>query len=62
MKLYIERRKGMIHVQQKVTRKVSFHAEWYLTLRKAKDTPKNYKDILRWADAVGHTLEKKPRD
>ncbi len=33
--------------------------EIFHTLREVKDTPKNYKDILRWADVVGHTIEER---
>ena len=58
MKLYIERRDGMIRVQQKVKARL-YDQEWFHTLRSVKDTPENYKDILRWADVVGHTIEER---
>ncbi len=58
MKFYIERRDGMIRVQQKVSARRSGH-EWFRTRRSVKDTPENYKDILRWADFLGHTIEEK---
>ena len=58
MKFYIERRDGMIRVQQKVATRLH-SGGWFRTLRAVTDTPENYKDILRWADFVGHTLEKR---
>ena len=58
MNIYIERRDGIIRVQQKVKARL-YDQEWFCTLRSVEDTPENYKDILRWADFVGHTLEKR---
>ena len=57
LRLFIRRQDGTIYVQQKV--KTRTGRGRYFTLREAKDTLANYKDILRWADAVGHTLEEK---
>ncbi len=59
MKIYIERRDGMIRVQQKVNVRLPEMPEMFRTRREVKDTPKNYKDILRWADVVGHTIEER---
>ena len=58
MKLYIDRRDGMIRVQVKVNSRPN-KGVTFRTIREAKDTPKNFKDILRWADAVGHTIEER---
>ena len=57
MKLYIERRDGMIRVQRKLNMPLPEWRRIFRTLKEAKDTPENYKDILRWADVMGHTLE-----
>ena len=59
MKLYLERHDGMIRVQQKLNMRLPEMRDVFSTLREVKDTPENYKDILRWADVVGHTIEKK---
>ncbi len=59
MKLYIERRDGMIRVRQIVKARWNDRA-WLSTVKKVNDTPANYKDLLRWADLVGHTIEEKP--
>ena len=61
MKLYIERRHGTIHVQQKVDSHW-WRAHMFRTLKSVKDTPDNFADILRWANAVGHTLEERRGD
>ena len=58
MKFYIERRDGMIRVRQKVTMRLR-DRELFRTRKEVKDTRENYKDILRWADVVGHTIEEK---
>ncbi len=60
MKLYIERRGGMIHVQQKVNMRAPRKREVFRTFKSVKDAPANYRDIVRWAGAVGHTLEERP--
>ena len=60
MKLYLERHDGMIRVQQKLNMRLPEMRDVFSTLREVTDTPENYKDILRWADVVGHTLEEKP--
>jgi len=57
MKLYIDRRDGMIRVRQKANIPLPDKRKIFRTLRTVKDTPENYKDIQRWADAVGHTIE-----
>ena len=58
MKLYIERRDGMIRLLQKVkTRRPN--REWFGTYKEVEDTPENYKDLRRWADVVGHVIEEK---
>ncbi len=54
----MERRDGMIRVQQKVKARL-YDQEWFRRFRSAKDTPENYKDILRWADFMGHTIEER---
>ena len=58
MKFYIERRDGVIRVQQKVTARLIGY-EWFRTHREVKNTPENYKDILRCADVMGHTIEER---
>ena len=60
MKLYIERRDGMIRVQMKHTSQPLVKRETYRTVKEVEDTPENFADIERWADTVGHTLEEKP--
>ena len=59
LNLYIERRNGMIRVRQKVNMQSSDKRKMFRTLKTVKDTPKNYKDILRWADFLGHTVEER---
>ncbi len=59
LKLYIERRDGMIRVQQKVNSRLPETREMFRSLKVVEDTPENLKDILRWADVVGHTIEEK---
>lgn len=61
MKLYIERRDGMIHVQQKIKARLGNQPS-YAEYKEVKDTPANFTDLQRWAKAVGHTLEEKSRD
>ena len=56
VKFYLERRDGMIRVRQKVNVRLR-HGELFRTRREVKDTRENYKDILRWADVMGHTIE-----
>ena len=57
MKIYIERHNGYIDVKQKVKTRLSESHDLYRTIKTVKDTPTSYKDLLRWADAVGHTVE-----
>jgi len=59
MKLYLERHDGMIRIQQKVNVRLPETRKMFRIIRTVKDTPENYKDILRWADVVGHTIVKK---
>ena len=59
MKLYIERRDGMLRIQQKLNMRPPDKREWIRTYRVVEDTPENYKDILRWADLMEHMIEKK---
>ena len=59
MKVNLPRRDGMIRVRQKVNMQSSDKRKMFRTLRTVKDTPENYKDILRWADLMGHTIEEK---
>ena len=56
VKFYIERRDGMIRVRQKVNVRLR-DDELFRTRKEVKDTRENYKDILRWADIMGHTIE-----
>ena len=59
LKLYIERRDGMIRIRQKLNIRVPVRRGSFRTLREVEDTPENHKDILRWADVMGHTLEER---
>ena len=59
MKLYIERRDGRIFLQQKIKTRMG-NQDTYSMYKEVKDTPENYKDLLRWANVVGHTIEDKP--
>ena len=57
MKLYIERRDGMIRVRQKANIPLPDKRKIFRTLRLVTDTPENYKNLLRWADSLAHTIE-----
>lgn len=57
MKITIKRRDGKIHVMQTVKVGSRFSQNPLRTMKVVDDTPQNYADILRWIDAVGHTLE-----
>lgn len=58
MKLYLERHDGKIHVQKKVDMPLG-NRNWFRTFKSVDDTPANYKDLQRWAEVVGHTLEER---
>lgn len=58
MRCYIERRDGMIRIQQKVNPRL-LDVQCFRTRRSLKDTPENYRDILPWADVMGHTIDER---
>ena len=57
MKLYIERKDGMLHIMQRIYVRLEPRRNHLRTIKVIEDTPANYQDILRWMDVVGHTLE-----
>ncbi len=57
MIIYLERHNGQIKVKQIVKTNLHEVRDLYRTIKTVKDTPANYADILRWADAVGHEVE-----
>ena len=60
MKIYIERKDGQLYVKQVVNQNLRVRLEPYRlmrTIKTVKDTPSNFTDILRWANAVGHDVE-----
>lgn len=57
MKIVIKRQDGKIHVMQVIKVGPRFPQNPLRKMRVVDDTPKNYADIVRWIDAVGHTLE-----
>ena len=60
MKLFIERKDGQLYVQQVVNQNLRSRLDPYRimrTLKTVKDTPANFANILRWANAVGHDVE-----
>ncbi len=58
MKIIVRRQDGKIHVMQKIKVGPRFSQNPLRTMKVVDDTSKNYADIVRWIDAVGHTLEK----
>ncbi len=61
MKLYLERKDGKILIKQRVRKKIPGRRDPHSIMRTMKivdDTPENLTDVKRWANAVGHDLEK----
>lgn len=57
MKIYLERKNGKLHVMQKIKVGSRFAQNPLRTIKIVEDTSQNYADILRWTNAVGHTIE-----
>ena len=57
MKLHIQRKDGNLHVMHRIEVGSRFSQNPLRTIKIVKDTPADYQNILRWIDAVGHTLE-----
>jgi len=57
MNIIIQRKDGQIKVKQIVKTNLHEVRDLYRTIKTMEDTPENHADILRWADAVGHTVE-----
>ena len=57
MTIYITRKDGQIKVKKKTKRNPLQRRHVYYTIKTVKDTPKNFGDILRWANALGYDTE-----
>ena len=60
MKIYIQRKDGQLYVKPVVNQNLPERLDPYRmmrTIKTLKDTPANFADVLRWADAVGHEVE-----
>lgn len=57
MKLCIQRKDGLIKVQQLVTHRLPQSRNTFRAIKTVKATSKNFADILLWAETVGHTIE-----
>ncbi len=60
MKIVIQREDGLIKVKKPVMQRLSPRPDPHRmmrTMKTVKDTPENYKDILRWAEVVGYEVE-----